>query len=404
MDLGNSLQSDVDAIRATAAIPIILDVVCRLTDMGFAAVARVTDQHWIACEVLDRIDFGLRSGGELNVETTICREIRKHRAPVVINDAAADVCYSNHPTPALYNFRSYISVPIILPDGSFFGTLCAIDPNPRTLDVPDITGTFKLFAELIAFHVDANLRLASSATALIQERAFAELREQFIAVLGHDLRNPLASVAAGLRLILRQPERAASLAPAIEGSIARMSGLIDNVLDFARGRLGEGMSLTLEDDAPVSATVSQIVEELRSTRPGRLIEVAFDLREPVRCDPARLSQLLSNLLGNALTHGAAELPVRVHASSGSGVFELTVTNGGTPIPAATMPHLFHPFFRGTVRPSQEGLGLGLFIAAEIARAHNGRIDVSSNDEQTRFALRLPSGQTVRPLEADPAAG
>ena len=393
MGQGHSFQSDIDAVRATAAIPTILDVVCRMTDMGFATVARVTDQRWIACEVLDRIEFGLKPGGELMVETTLCSEVWRHREPIVINDAATDACYTSHLTPKLYRFRSYIAVPIILPDGSVFGTLCALDPNPRVLDGPEITSTFKLFAELIAFHVDANLRLASSATALTREREVSELREQFIAVLGHDLRNPLASVAAGLRLILRQPDRAASLAPAIESSIARMSGLIANVLDFARGRLGEGMSLTLQDDAPIETIVRQIVQELRSTHPGSVIEESFDLQGPVRCDPARLSQLLSNLLGNALTHGAADIPVQVRATAASGQFELTVTNGGPPIPAATMPHLFHPFFRGAVRPSQEGLGLGLFIASEIARAHHGRIDVSSTEAETRFAFHMPNQAT-----------
>ena len=390
------LQSDIDAVRATAAIPTILDVVCRMTDMGFATVARVTDQRWIACEVLDKIEFGLQPGAELKVETTLCSKVWRDREPIVINDARSDPCFGSHPTPALYRFRSYISVPILLPDGSFFGTLCALDPDPRRLDGPEIIGTFKLFAELIAFHVDANLRIASSATALTEEREVSELREQFIAVLGHDLRNPLASVAAGLRLILRQPDRAASLAPAIEASIARMSGLIANVLDFARGRLGEGMSLTLEDDAPVEALVNQIVQELRSTHPGSLIEESFDLQDPVCCDPARLSQLLSNLLGNALTHGTADIPVQVRAATAFGQFELTVTNGGPPIPAATMPHLFHPFFRGVVRPSQERLGLGLFIASEIARAHHGKIDVSSTGERTRFAFRMPN-EAASPL-------
>jgi hypothetical protein len=89
-------------------------MVCRTTGMRFAAVARVTEDRWIACSVLDEIDFGLKPGGELKVETTICNEIRQSREPVIINHVAEDEAWCAHATPALYGFQSYISVPIIL--------------------------------------------------------------------------------------------------------------------------------------------------------------------------------------------------------------------------------------------------------------------------------------------------
>ena len=92
-------------------------------------------------------------------------------------------------------------MPIILADGSFFGTLCAIDPRPARLNTPQTVGMFKLFAELIATHLDAAHRVATSEARLLGERETSELREQFIAVLGHDLRNPLASIAAGTQLL-----------------------------------------------------------------------------------------------------------------------------------------------------------------------------------------------------------
>lgn len=103
----------------------------RVTGMGFAAIARVTGERWVACSVKDDIAFGLEPGGELKLETTICHEIRESRQAVIIPDIATDAVYRTHHTPALYGFRSYISFPILLPDGRFFGTLCAIDPEPR---------------------------------------------------------------------------------------------------------------------------------------------------------------------------------------------------------------------------------------------------------------------------------
>jgi signal transduction histidine kinase len=388
---GSDFQADIDAVAAIAVVPTILDVICRTTGMGFAAVARVTGDRWIACSVRDGIAFGLQPGGELKVETTICKEVRQNGEPVIINDVPADPVYCGHPTPAMYGFRSYISIPIVLPDGTFFGTLCAIDPKPRMLATPEIIGAFRLFAELIAFHLDAYRRVAASEETLARERELSNLREQFIAVLGHDLRNPLAAVAAGLQLVGRRPERSADIVRQMEQSLSRMSGLIDDVMDFARGRLGSGLTLKLDPDEPLEPTLVQVVAELQSTHPDRAIELAIALEEPVRCDRARIAQLLSNLLANALTYGGSSQPVRVSASAKSGTFVLAVANGGEPIPPAAMQRLFQPFFRGEVRRSGEGLGLGLYIAAEIARAHEGQLGVTSTTAETCFTLQMATG-------------
>lgn len=197
----DAFSADIAAISRIDAVPKILEVVCRITGMGFAAVARVTDERWIACAVRDQIQFGLEPGGELEVETTLCSEIRDSAKPVVIDDVETDEVYSGHPTPAMYGFKSYISIPVFRADGSFFGTLCAIDPRPAKLNTPETLGMFTLFAELIALHLDAQERLASSEAALLDARNTAKLREEFIAVLGHDLRNPLGSIVSGIEVL-----------------------------------------------------------------------------------------------------------------------------------------------------------------------------------------------------------
>lgn len=124
----------------------ILAEVCTLTSMGFAAVARVTEHRWIACQVDDRIDFGLDPGGELKIKETICDEIRECGEAIVIDDVSRDIKWSRHPVPVIYGFQSYCSIPIYLADGSFFGTLCAIDPEPRTVNDETIIGTLQGFA------------------------------------------------------------------------------------------------------------------------------------------------------------------------------------------------------------------------------------------------------------------
>ena len=388
--LPQELRADVEAIGRIPAVPMILDVIHRTTGMGFVAVARVTEGRWVACAVRDAIGFGLLPGDELKVATTLCREVRERRAAVVISHVAEDTAFCDHPTPARYGFQSYISVPIVMPDGSFFGTLCAIDPQPRAIGTPDTLQALGLYAELIALHLDADQRLARSEATLLHERQTSELREQFIAVLGHDLRNPLMAVSAGTRMLARHPERAAEIAGHMERSIARMAGLIDNVMDFARGRLGGGLGLTLTTEGSLERTLMQVVQELQATSPERSIEVTLALEAPVRCDHARVAQLLSNLLGNALTHGDASEPVQVRASARGGAFTLSVSNAGPPIPPAAIARLFQPFFRAADRPSQEGLGLGLYIACEIARAHGGTLDVTSTPAATCFTFEMPA--------------
>jgi signal transduction histidine kinase len=194
---------DISLINSIEAVPTILQVICNATGMGFAAVARVRERRWVACSVVDQIDVGLRPGFELPVENVMYDEIRTPRQEVVI-DRAVERSGMGHPILAVYGIKSYISMPIILRDGSLFGALCASDRKPRRLNVHGTVGMFKLFAELIAIQIDSTGRLASSEASLEDERKTAELREQFVAILGHDLRNPLASIQGAAELLMNR--------------------------------------------------------------------------------------------------------------------------------------------------------------------------------------------------------
>ena len=374
-------------------MPTLLDVVCRTTGMGFAAVARVTEDRWITCSVRDDIAFGLKLGDELKVETTICHEIRQSGEPVIIDHVEKDEFYCKHHTPAMYGFQSYISMPIFLKDGSFFGTLCAIDPRPARLNTPEITGMFKLFAELISFHLSSMDELRITRERLEEEQENARLREQFIAILGHDLRNPVGAVLSSAQLLLRMPveDRVRRLAEIMQGSAYRMRGLIDNILDFAQSHLGGGLQLNILEDQPMDEILKHVVDELALIWPDRYVSFKLNLEEPVGCDGKRIAQVFSNLLSNAITYGRPDTPVRVQATSKGGRFMLTVTNTGDDIPKSVMDSLFQPFSRGKTKSSQKGLGLGLFIASEIAKAHNGRLFAESHDGETSFTLEVPCG-------------
>ncbi|MFC7475176.1 ATP-binding protein [Dankookia sp. GCM10030260] len=391
MDTERDTAADIALIQRISAVPTILQLLCETTGLGFAAVARVTDEAWTACAVLDRVGFGLQPGSTLELTTTFCQGICRTRTPVIFDHASTDADFRDHPTPKLYGFESYISVPIIRRDGSVFGTICGLDPKPVPLRGGKVLPVLTLFAELVAAQLEIEERLDASRTALLDAEAMGALREQFIAVLGHDLRNPLAAVSAGVTLLARRPQddRTPAILGRMRQSCRRMAALVDDILDFARGRLGGGIAVR-RDLVALAAPLHEVVDELRSVHPTRDIRAEIALPDPVRCDPRRIAQLLSNLLANALTHGAPDRPVRVTARGTAGGLTLAVANEGPPIPPGTRARLFQPFSRDADGP-RAGLGLGLYIAAEIARSHGGTLGVVSDAAGTAFTLDLPPG-------------
>lgn len=283
-------------------------------------------------------------------------------------------------------------MPITLSGGAFFGTLCAIDPRPARLRDGKTVEMFRLFADLIAQHVDAEMKLAAGRTALAGAQETAALREEFIAVLGHDLKNPLALIKAGTRLLRKEDgtlERGRIL-DLIDSTTERMDALIEDVLDFARGRLGGGLDLTLNGEIDLAPALAHVVEEARAARPDR--EIVAAIGRPLRVsqvDAGRLAQLLSNLIGNAIAHGSPDGPIRVIATAGAGTLDISVANAGPPICREDMGRLFQPFERGRGATPRQGLGLGLYIASQIAGAHGGGLEAVSDADETRFSFRMP---------------
>ncbi|EJB02127.1 PAS domain S-box [Rhizobium leguminosarum bv. trifolii WSM597] len=232
--------------------------------------------------------------------------------------------------------------------------------------------------------------LATVEGTLLDERETAALREQFIAVLGHDLRNPLAAIDGGMRAIARSPlnEQQETIVSLVEATVKRMSGLIDDIMDFARGRLGGGIPVRL-CETDLATVLLQVVNEISRARPGRTIDADVELPLPIMCDGPKLAQLTSNLLANAVAHGAPDGPITITARSKGAGFELSVANAGEPIPADAVERLFLPFTR-VADGGKQGLGLGLYIASEIAKAHGGRLKVVSDESRTVFTLEVPT--------------
>ena len=360
--------------------------------MGFAAVARVTGGTWTACAVRDTVSFGLKPGGQLPLETTLCTEVRQSRTPIVIDQASTDPRYCGHHTPRTYKIESYISVPIVLSNGDYFGNLCAIDARPAKVSEPRIVSMFTLFAQLVALHLENERRRESAEAALLDERAVGELREQFIAILGHDLRNPLSAVSACGQLLEKKSTdpALATIATRLMTNVRRMSALIDDTLDFARARLGSGIGVQIAEVDDLERALLAVASELQDSNPGRSIDCSVSIGRTIRCDRGRIQQLASNLLSNALRHGSSSHPVYFFAHIDDTDLVIQVANRGTPIPPESLARIFEPFWRHSMSASREGLGLGLHICAQIVRAYAGRLDVESTAASgTRFTARIP---------------
>ncbi len=240
LDTYAEIEKDVAAIGRIEAVPTLLQVLCDITGMRFAAVARVTDNTWTACAVQDDIGFGLAPGGQLELKTTLCKEVRDTNVPIIIEHASDDTQYRTHHTPRTYGIESYISVPIVMPDDGYFGNLCAIDPLPAKLADPCILSMFTRFAALIGLQLQSERRNSALQSALLNERAAGELHEQLVAVLGHDLRQPLGAIAISCQLLQARSSdpRVGQAVADISRGTKRISTLVDAALDLVRGRLG----------------------------------------------------------------------------------------------------------------------------------------------------------------------
>jgi len=378
------IEADLATIARIEAVPTILDAVSELTGLRFVCIARVTDTALTICALLDRLNFGFKVGDSLDVSTTLCEKVREKQTAIII-DSVPDSEYRDHHAPRMYGFQSYFSIPLYRPDGEYFGTLCGLDPAPAQLSTDAMRKTLALFTELVARQLASEVVLGKTRIALDDAIETSVLREQFIAVLSHDVRTPLSTIMNGIDILGQVVEPATlPLLETMRRSGKRISSLIDDVSDFARGRMGGGIALEMRREHNLEDTLRQVVEELRHVYPARTIDADIPSGIDLLCDGQRMAQLLSNLLKNAIVHGSPSELVSVRVMSTPEVFQMAVTNVGPEIPPEIRAQLFKPFWQGSNAGTKMGLGLGLYIASEIARSHGGSLNIASSGGQTTF--------------------
>jgi signal transduction histidine kinase len=222
--------------------------------------------------------------------------------------------------------------------------------------------------------------------------AMAELRERLLGMLGHDLRNPLNAMLTGAAFMVRRGklcEGDVQAAERILRSGHRMERMISQLLDFTRVRLGGGLLLDLRPSnlGDVCRSVSEELELGTSVRVDCVVE--GDMTGSWDVD--RVSEVISNVAGNAIDHAKAGTCVALHAYDEGADVVVEIANEGPPIPPAMLPFIFEPFRRARQRKTSTGgnLGLGLYIAKEVVHAHGGTIDARCAEGKTTFTVHLP---------------
>jgi sigma-B regulation protein RsbU (phosphoserine phosphatase) len=241
--------------------------------------------------------------------------------------------------------------------------------------------------ELSAQHARDEQELKAARAAAEDRALFAE---QLVGMVSHDIRNPLSVIHMSAVLLERGvgPEQQKAALARVTRAAQRVQHLIGDLLDFTQARLGRGLS-TRPARCDLHQAVAEGVAELAVAFPERTLRVERSGAHACVADADRVMQAVGNLVANAATHGDRSQPITVRTESDGRSFRVSVHNHGQPIPPEVLPALFQPMVRGAGAGASKGVGLGLYIVREIARAHGGRVAVQSGAEGTTFALELP---------------
>lgn len=248
--------------------------------------------------------------------------------------------------------------------------------------------------DMTRFHEAIDQALAESVASY--SRAVEASRNVFLGILGHDLRTPLGAILLGADVLRRADDagaRSSKIANQIFTSVRRASQIVGDLLDLTRCQMGPGIPVRTTD-IDLSPLCQRVVEEIQAFHPEATVVLEIKAAVPGKFDGARMEQVFSNIISNAVQHGDTTHPIRVELGTLDDCAVFTVRNSGEAIPEDVLPFIFNPMGRFSQRSAidhgpAEGLGLGLFIASEIVASHGGSIDVSSDAQQgTVFHVRL----------------
>jgi len=401
ISIQDELYKDMEAIRQIPIVPAMLEVICQTTGMGFAAIARVTNDRWLACSVWDEVQFGLKEGGELQIETTLCNEIRGHRQSIIIDHVDEDPEYKNHHTAKIYGLQSYISIPIILKNGEFFGTLCAIDSKPAKVNNTKVIGTLTMFAELLSFHLQSQDLLERTYNANIElnykNRILTNVNndlDAFVYTASHDLKSPISNIEGLLEALSEtvavenlDREEINQIIGLMKSSLKSFTVTIKDLTTFVEADNNSDAERSEEINIfEAVENVKQDLHNLIATSHAK-IEVICENNISLNFSKKNLKSILYNLLSNAIKYRSPERTpeVFVKLDKFDGKTQLSVRDNGLGIPLDKQDKVFTIFKR--FHSHVEGSGLGLYIVKRIVDNCKGQIQVNSTLNQgTTFTI------------------
>jgi signal transduction histidine kinase/CheY-like chemotaxis protein len=292
-----------------------------------------------------------------------------------------------------FPIHSLLGVPLRM-QGRVVGVLTVCRFSPGQPFTRDDQGLLEELAAKAALSIENARLFAEQQRSQEELRRRAEFEQQLVGIVSHDLRNPLAAISMSAGLLEKKGELTDSqkrMVTRIGQATERAARMIRDLLDFTKARLGGGIALHRQP-MDLRDVVQQVLDEVLVAHPGRHVELALESEVKGEWDPDRIAQVLTNLLGNALTYSPASAPVKVDARLEGEHALLRIFNGGTPIPPELLPRLFEPMTRGALKEGQSSrsIGLGLYIVRDIVHGHGGGVDVvSSAEEGTTFTVRLP---------------
>nr|WP_314586491.1 GAF domain-containing protein [uncultured Pseudomonas sp.] len=381
----SSTVESVELLTSLDSVAALLRVVCDISGLGVATVAEVTEQRWIACAVEDRIAFGLQPGAELDLESTLCNHVRSSHDAVIISDVTQNPTYCDHPAPGLYGWKSYLSVPVFRPNGTFFGTLCAFDPQPAPrLEQRPVIDTLDGFARLLGELLAREEQRREASPGARGDRDLTPLREQLLVLLEEDLQRPLQALA-------KEASADAAQAQRLQAEAQRLAERSAAAADFVRVRLGHGLPLKLTLVEGVNERLTNLLATLQARFPDQTLGSELpELPAAVRLDLPRLLQAMGALLEWVASRNPAGGTLLLRGELDERCYRLAVESRTAVVDPGSLSQVFQPALTEATPEQPARLELSLYLAQEVARGHGGSLVARQENGRLRFLLTLPT--------------
>jgi len=381
----SSTVESIELLTSLDSVAALLRVVCDISGLGVATVAEVTEQRWIACAVEDRIAFGLQPGAELDLESTLCNHVRSSHDAVIISDVTQNPTYCDHPAPGLYGWKSYLSVPVFRPNGTFFGTLCAFDPQPAPrLEQRPVIDTLDGFARLLGELLAREEQRREASPGARGDRDLTPLREQLLVLLEEDLQRPLQALA-------KEASADAAQAQRWQAEAQRLAERSAATADFVRVRLGHGLPLKLTLVEGVNERLTNLLATLQARFPDQTLGSELpELPAAVRLDLPRLLQAMGALLEWVASRNPAGGTLLLRGELDERCYRLAVESRTAVVDPGSLSQVFQTALTEATPEQPARLELSLYLAQEVARGHGGSLVARQENGRLRFILTLPT--------------